>query len=148
MKGKLAMDKHITLVGILNLAYRSLVIIGGLVLIALAVGFRYLMELVSRSSHQGMEEIPEAVFDIAPIVLGIIGILIIIVSIMGIIGAIGVMKKKEWGRIVLLVISFFNILHVPLGTLLGVYTLWVLFNDETIKLFNPVIIPPVDKTTG
>jgi len=146
VKGTTAMDKHITLVGILNLAYRSLVIIGGFVLMALAVGFRYLMELISRSSRHGMEEIPEAVLDIAPIILGIIAILIIIVSIAGIIGAIGVMKKKEWGRLLLLVVSFFNLLHVPLGTILGVYSLWVLLNDETIREFNTIMNAPVEKT--
>jgi hypothetical protein len=50
-------------------------------------------------------------------------------------------------RILVLVVSFFNLLHVPLGTLLGVYSLWVLLNDETIRQFNPVMNMPLQKTT-
>jgi hypothetical protein len=139
------MEKHLPLVGILNLVYRALLIIGGLVLAALAIGFRYLLELVSYSNHHHMDEVPEIVFVIAPIILGVISAIIIVISILGIIGAIGVLKKKEWGRILLLIVSFFNLLHVPLGTILGVYTIWALFNDETIKMFNPPVAQPVDK---
>jgi hypothetical protein len=36
----------------------------------------------------------------------------------------------------MLVISFFNLLRVPLGTILGGYSIWVLLNDETIRLFD------------
>jgi hypothetical protein len=57
------------------------------------------------------------------------------------------MKKKEWGRITMLVISFFNLIHIPLGTVLGVYSIWVLLNDETIRLFNPALHAPVEKST-
>ena len=141
------MEKHIPLVGILNLVYRALMIFGGLVLAAIAIGFRYLIEMIYYTHHHHLDEVPEIVFVIAPIVIGIISALILVVSILGIIGAIGVLKKKEWGRILLLIVSFFNLLHVPLGTLLGVYTIWVLFSDETIKLLNVPTIQPVQKIT-
>jgi hypothetical protein len=36
----------------------------------------------------------------------------------------------------MLVISFFNLLRIPVGTLLGGYSIWVLLNDETIRLFD------------
>ena len=29
------------------------------------------------------------------------------------------------------------VLKIPLGTLLGAYTIWVMLNDEVIKAFNP-----------
>jgi hypothetical protein len=131
------MEKHITLAGILNIVHSSLAIIGSLVLFALAVGFRYLMEFIGRMDHNEMHELPPEIFSIIQIVLVFIGALILIFSIAGIIGAVGVIKKKEWGRITLLVISFLNLIHVPLGTVLGVYTIWVLLNEETIRLFNP-----------
>jgi hypothetical protein len=133
------MEKHITLVGILNIVYDSLSIIGAFVLFAIAIGFRYFFGMISRYSHHGMDEIPPEVMDIVPLILTVIGILILVFSIIGIIGAVGVIKRKEWGRITMLVISFFNLIHIPLGTILGVYSIWVLLNDETIKLLNPVI---------
>jgi predicted permease len=94
-----------------------------------------------------MDEIPPEVMDIVPLILTVIGILVLVFSIIGIIGAIGVLKKKEWGRITMLVISFFNLIRIPLGTILGVYSIWVLLNDETIRLFNPVVQAPAEKTT-
>ena len=140
------MEKHVTLVGILNIVYRSLAIIGAFILFALAFGFGYLMEFISRFDHNGMHEIPSEVLNIVPIILTFVGVLIMIFSIAGIIGAVGVLKKKEWGRITLLIVSFFSLLSIPLGTILGVYSIWVLLNDETIRLFHPVPNTPVKKT--
>ncbi|MGA3287632.1 MAG: hypothetical protein ABSD46_09410 [Bacteroidota bacterium] len=140
------MEKHITLVGILNIVYRSLAMIGALILFALAFGFGYLMEFISRFDRNEMHEIPSEVLNIVPIILTFVGVLIMIFSIAGIIGAVGVLKKKEWGRITLLIVSFFSLLSIPLGTILGVYSIWVLLNDETIRLFHPVPNTPVKKT--
>jgi hypothetical protein len=141
------MEKHISLVGILNIVYNALGIIGAFVLFAIAIGFRYFFELISRCGHHGMDEIPPEVMDILPFILSIIGILILTFSIIGIIGAVGVLKKKEWGRIIMLVTSFFNLIRMPLGTVLGVYSIWVLLNDETIRFFNPVLNAPAEKST-
>jgi hypothetical protein len=140
------MEKHISLVGILNIVYESLSLIGAFVLFAIAFGFRYFFEFISRYSHHGMDEIPPELEDIIPFILTAIGILIFVFAIIGIIGAVGVIKRKEWGRIVMLVTSFFNLIHIPLGTILGVYSIWVLLNDETIRLFNPVLNTPADKS--
>ena len=142
------MEKHISLVGILNIVYNSFTLIGSFVLFAIAIGFRYFFELIARYNHHGMDEVPPEVLDIVPLILTVIGILIFVFSIIGIIGAIGVIKKKEWGRITSLVISFFNLIHIPLGTILGVYSIWVLLNDETIRFFNPVLNAPVEKSTS
>jgi hypothetical protein len=141
------MEKHITLVGILNIVYDSLAVIGSFVLFAIAIGFRYFFELISRYSHHGMDEVPPEVMDIVPFILTVIGIIILVFAIIGIIGAVGVIKRKEWGRITMLVLSFFNLIHIPLGTILGVYSIWVLLNDETIRLFNPVLTLPAEKST-
>jgi hypothetical protein len=140
------MEKHISLVAILNIVYRSMAIIGAIVLFCLAYGFSFLMRFISHFNHNEIQDIPAEVFGIVQIVLAVIGILILIFAVVGIIGAIGVLRKKEWGRITLLIVSFFSLLSIPLGTILGVYSIWVLLNDETIRLFNPVPNTPVKKT--
>jgi hypothetical protein len=136
------MHKHVSLVVILNLVYRSLSFFGGLVLTGLAIFFDRLMEFVGHWGHDGMRDIPPPILSIVPIVLSAIGIYILLVSTAGIIGAIGLQRKKEWGRILLLVVSFFTLLSIPLGTLLGAYTIWVLFSDETIRMCNPEVAVP------
>jgi hypothetical protein len=141
------MEKHISLVGILNIVYESLSILGAFVLFVIAMSFRYFFQFISRYSHHGIDEIPPEIIDIVPFILTVIGIFLLIFSIIGLIAAIGVLKKKEWGRITMLVMSFFNLIRIPLGTILGVYTIWALLNDETIRLFNPIAQAPVEKTT-
>jgi hypothetical protein len=140
------MEKHISLVGILNIVYESLSILGAFVLFVIAMSFRYFFQFISRYSHHGIDEIPPEIIDIVPFILTVIGIFLLIFSIIGLIAAIGVLKKKEWGRITMLVMSFFNLIRIPLGTILGVYTIWALLNDETIRLFNPIAQAPVEKT--
>jgi hypothetical protein len=141
------MEKHITLVGILNIVYESLSIIGAFVLFAISIGFKYFFGLVCRYGHNGMDDVPPEIIDIVPLILSVIGIILLVVSIIGIIGAIGVIKRKEWGRITMLVMSFFHLIRIPLGTILGVYSIWALLNDETIRLFNPIAQTPVNKST-
>ena len=41
----------------------------------------------------------------------------------------GLLKMEPWGRVFALVMAFFSLIHVPFGTALGVYTLFVLLPD-------------------
>ncbi len=136
------MEKHIKLVAILNIVYRCLMMIGSIVLFVLAALFGRIMDFLERKGELRSDEVPRELLDFLPALFVIIGIIIAVVSIVAIIGCIGLMKKKEWARIVVIVISFFNLIHIPLGTVLGVYSLWVLLNDEIVRLFNPV--PTID----
>lgn len=131
------MEKHITLVGVLNIVYRSVVILGAFVLLILAAGFNRFFDILIRHGDIRPDEVPIELLNIVPAILLVVAVVMICVSILGIIAGAGVLKKKEWARILLLVISFFNLIRIPLGTILGVYSLWVLMNDQTIKIFAP-----------
>jgi hypothetical protein len=43
---------------------------------------------------------------------------------------------KSWARIIAIVVGCLNLIHVPFGTALGVYTLWVLLKDESRSLLS------------
>lgn len=130
------MEKHITLVAILNIVYRAILMIVAVILAAFGAWFEHFMEtFVWRGSYR-FHDLPPEVMNIVTIVLLAVATIMFIVSIIGIIGAIGVLRKKHWGRIVLLIVSFLNLLHVPVGTALGAYSIWVLMNDEIIKSFD------------
>jgi hypothetical protein len=77
----------------------------------------------------------EAIFITGAVGAGIACFLIII-SLPGMFAGIGLLKMRPWGRIVAIVVGALNILSFPLGTALGVYTLWVLLNPETEALFR------------
>ncbi len=130
------MEKHVTLVGTLNIVYGALTILGAGILFVLGGWFGHFFESLMRDGYIRPHDVPIEVLDIVPVILFIIAIMMLIVSIGGIVGGIGVLNKKEWGRILLLVISFFTLVRVPLGTILGIYSIWALLNDETIRLFG------------
>jgi hypothetical protein len=134
------MEKHVTVVAILHLVYSGMGLIASIIVFAICSGIGVIITHVRDAS-------PYEAFGAAPILWGIgtvIAALLVLFSIPAIIGAIGLLKKKEWGRILILIVSFFDLLHIPLGTLLGGYSIWVLFNNETIALFRkaPVTVPP------
>lgn len=134
------MEKHITVVAVLTIVYRSFVIVGAAILIMLVAWLGTFINDLVEGGFIRPEEVPMRVFDILPLILLPVATVMVIVSIAGITGAIGVLKRREWGRIVLLVVSFITLFRIPLGTALGAYGIWVLLNDETVRLFRPV--PP------
>ena len=69
---------------------------------------------------------------IGTIVFVIIGIL----SLPDLLAGIGVLNYAPWGRIVCIITSILGILNFPLGTAIGGYSLWVLFQPETVDLFD------------
>lgn len=61
---------------------------------------------------------------------------LILISLPGMFAGIGLLKMQPWGRIVAIIVGVLHILSFPLGTALGIYTLWVLLNAETEGLFR------------
>ena len=78
---------------------------------------------------------PEAEF-VLSIIANIIMVVSLILSIPGILAGIGLFKRKEWARILTLIISVLELVNLPLGTAVGVYSIWALAQNETVDLFK------------
>jgi len=63
-------------------------------------------------------------------------LLIGVMSTLGLIGGIGLLSFLPWARYLVIVVAALGCLNIPIGTLKGVYTLWVLLQDDTVKLFE------------
>jgi hypothetical protein len=117
------MEKHINLLSILWIAYGALTFFGGIMTFLILFGVSFIPDI-------GYE---------APVILRTVGIgvaiFLFILAIPKIIAGIGLMKKKEWGRILTLVVAFLSILSFPLGTALAIYSFVILVKDESIQLF-------------
>jgi hypothetical protein len=117
------MKKHIELVAILHLVF------SGIALVVAAFIF-ILLSGIGIISHDA----------VAMGVLGTVGMIICIIitvlAIPGIIAGIGLLKMKSWARILAIVVGCLDLLDIPFGTALGVYTLWVLLNDESRTLLS------------
>ncbi|MEZ4996195.1 MAG: hypothetical protein R2758_01515 [Bacteroidales bacterium] len=117
------MKKHVNIAGILQIVFGSFLVLGGL---AVAIVFGFVDQFVDD---------PTAIK-----VLGIIGTpLVALLLLFGggmIAGGIGLFYCKPWARILTLVLAAMGLLNIPIGTLKGVYIIWVLVQSETMSLFE------------
>lgn len=119
------MKKHVTVVSALHIGFGILGLIG-----ALAIFFA----LHFAKGFVENEEIPSMVLGFLSISLPL---LVGVISTLGLIGGIGLFSYQPWSRMLVIVVAALGCLNIPIGTLLGVYSIWVLLQDETIKLFKP-----------
>jgi hypothetical protein len=129
------MEKHVTVLGILFIAYSAVGLATGLLVFFVLFGAGTIAEL-SPGAAAPVEVLP-LLITIGSFICGFF----VVSSIPGIIAGIGLLKFKAWARILTLVLSIIYLLEVPLGTALGVYGLWVLFNQEAVKLFTATAPP-------
>lgn len=69
--------------------------------------------------------------------------LFLILSLPGLIAGVGLLRFRPWARILAIVLGALHLLSIPIGTALGIYTLWVLLHRQTESLFaQPGAIVP------
>jgi hypothetical protein len=115
------MEKHITFVAVLNIAFGFLGLFFAVFLFVAIIG----AGIISGE--------PEAM-TITSIVGTALAFFLVITSLPEIIGGFGLLKRKAWARILILVVACLDLLWIPIGTIIGIYELWVLLNEETAKL--------------
>ncbi len=76
------------------------------------------------------------------IVANVAAIFLFIVSIPGFIAGLGLFKMKEWARILTLIISVLNLFSFPIGTAVGVYSIWTLSHKDAVPLFRNEPVQP------
>jgi hypothetical protein len=122
------MDKHVQVIGVLWIVFGFIGLSLGLLVLFLLLGVSFIPRLAEAS-------------DIAPGILRIVayGIssFLALLGLPKIIAGIGLLKRREWARILTVVLSFLELWNVPFGLALSVYSLVILFNQETVRIFNP-----------
>ncbi len=117
------MKKHIELLGILNIVYSCIGLLVAAVIFLVLSGIGII-------AHDA----------VALGVLGTIGMILCLIitalSVPGIVAGIGLLKMKSWARLIAIIIGCLHLIDIPFGTALGVYTLWVLLNDESRSLLS------------
>jgi hypothetical protein len=123
------MENHVTAVGAIIIGLSILgILVGGFIFVLLSgIGF------IASDEEAAV---------ILPTIGIIIGVFLSLLSIPGIVGGLALFKHKEWARILILAVSALHLINFPIGTAAGIYSIWVLVQPETIKLFNPVVPAP------
>jgi hypothetical protein len=118
------MKKHVTVVGAIHIGFG---ILGLVAAIAVFFALNFARGFVEN------EEVPTMVLRFLSITLPL---LIGIMSTLGLVGGIGLLSYLPWSRYLVIVVAALGCLNIPIGTLKGVYSLWVLLQDDTVKLFE------------
>ena len=117
------LQQHVTLLGWLLIVEHAILLLIAVFVFALLIG----VGVVSGDSE-------------AMAILGIVGtsvgLFLAALSAPGIAAGLGLLKRKSWGRFLAMVVGVLGMLNVPLGTLIGIYALWVLMQDSAAEYFG------------
>jgi hypothetical protein len=113
---------HLTILGWLHIVGAALFLLMGVLLFMLLTGIG-----VASGESEAMA------------VLGVIGttigLLLGMLSIPGLAAGYGLLKHYAWARILAIVIGILSLMNFPLGTLISLYTFWVLLQESANGYF-------------
>jgi hypothetical protein len=129
------MAQQVKILGILHIVFGALCVLGGLITLAVMGGIAGIVGSTDQS-HDAAVAVP---------VLAAIGlfvcVLCLVVGLPGLVGGIGLLQYQPWARITIIVISALDLIHIPIGTALGIYGFWVLLNPQTEAMFKRPAMP-------
>jgi len=124
------MATHIKVLGWLHIILGAFGLCAGIFVLLVMGGIAAVVG-VSQPSSDALVAIP---------ILGGIGafvfFILLVLSVPGIIAGIGLLNRKPWARVLTIVLSAFELFHVPFGTALGIYGFWVLLQADSERLFG------------
>jgi len=130
------METHVKIVAWLYIGLGILGILAALIAFAAIVG-------------GGLISGDETAIRITTIVAIFVGLFVVLVSVPGIVAGIGLLSFKSWARVLAIILAVLNLPGFPIGTFLGIYSLWALLDSESSQLFTGMAIessPPIPPT--
>ena len=117
------LDQHVKILGWLNVVFGVLYVLIG------ACVFLVLISVIPLSGD------PEAI-PVLSIVATAVGGFMLVMALPGLAAGAGLLKRRNWGRILAIIVGVLNIANFPIGTAIGVYTLYVLLQNEAAGYFR------------
>jgi hypothetical protein len=123
------MEQHLKIIGILHVILGGMGALAAVAFLALFGGMAGMVGAAARSGDAAL---------VAPVLGGlgtILFVVCLIFSLPSLIGGIALLNMASWSRIFMIVVSALYLVHIPIGTALGIYGLWALTKPETEALF-------------
>jgi hypothetical protein len=116
---------HVSLVAGLHIGYGVLKIFGSIfMLLAMRFAWGFIPD-----EEEIVRDMLRMLFSILPSILAFFGII-------DVLAGIALFSYKSWSRVLMIIISALNCLNIPIGTAIGVYSLWALMKPEVLALFE------------
>ena len=119
-------ETHVRLVAWLHIILSVLGLLAAAFVLLLFVGVGLLLAVADESEAMG----------ILAVIGTFIAVFLFLVSVPGLVGGIGLLKRQNWARILVLILSVLQLFNIPFGTAVGIYSLWVLTREETMALLG------------
>jgi len=125
-------QEHIRLLGILWLALSAFTAVGGAVLFVLA-------NTVFAHLHEMPDVPPDVPAGFLQALFHAIGTFLLLKAVGGFFAGWGLLQRAPWARMLTIVLSFIALFNIPLGTALGIYSLWVLLPAQSEREYEEAI---------
>ena len=118
---------HVQIVGWLNIVANSIFLLLGI------CGFVFFAGL-------GVFAAADSGDAVALPILGLVGaaglVFFAVLALPGLLAGYGLLKGKKWGQILGIVVGVLSLFNIPVGTALGAYTLFILFQNSANDYFS------------
>jgi len=119
------MHQHVTILGWLYIVANAIVLLIGL------CGLLFFVSIGAIGAANGDLVALGVLSAIGMVALLFFGVL----ALPGILAGYGLLKRKQWGQILALIVGILGVFNVPIGTLIGIYTLFVLLQNAAEPYF-------------
>jgi hypothetical protein len=126
-------QRHVHLLAILWLAFSAFNTLGGLALLILGnVLFPHL--------HEMPDVPPDVPTGFLTALFSAIGIILLTKAAFGFAAGWGLLQRETWARTLALILAFISLFtNIPLGTAMGVYTMWVLLPSASEQEYHALV---------
>jgi len=127
-------DTHLAVVGWLQIANGLIGIVAGAFVATLVLGAGGFTASLMRDSGAAREG--AFLMQFMAITAAALGGLMLVLSVPGVVAGIGLLKRTSWSRVMALVLSAFELVLFPIGTVLAAYTVFVLSQQTAVDAFG------------
>jgi len=115
-------ESHARLLGMFWLVYSAFRLLSGWFLTRIFTGFRLFW-------------MPHTPF-FFPALLHGLGSILLVTGVLGLVAGWGLIERQPWARTLTIIMGVFALFHIGIGTVLGIYTLWVLLPAQSAQEYQ------------
>lgn len=127
------MERHLRMLGLFHVIYGALGFLGSYSLSYLLGGSGRFFGLMNSHALYGHSVCLGGGGFLHFIGVNLAGLMALL-GLAGIVAGCGLMSHKNWARVTVMVLGIIALINIPLGTALGIYTLWVVTKPEVKEL--------------
>jgi hypothetical protein len=116
------MEQHFKVTAYLQIAYGALILVIAVLILIVMTG-------------AGVVSGDRTAMFVTGTVGLVIAIILIVLALPSILAGWGLLKRREWARILTIILSCLHLLSFPIGTIVGGYSIWALLQPDAKGYF-------------